>query len=231
MLIMMIGLGIIAQVATYAYIYAFKLSSEQMFWATVAKTPGVFIALPLLYYLSARFEKKQIMISTTLVTALLVPLPHILMLIGFFPGTNSPFYLLAIFGPLFLAYAIYPVSYIVVDSQLADIADQHELQTGNRSEGVIFAIRSFAKKTTQGVGGGLAGLGLQFVRFPDNAQEVGVPPEAIDGLLIMNGPVYLALYLVAIYFMTWYRIDRQTHAEILEKLEARRAEPASTHAF
>ena len=47
MLIMMIGLGIIAQVATYAYIYAFKLSSEQMFWATVAKTPGVFIALPL----------------------------------------------------------------------------------------------------------------------------------------------------------------------------------------
>ena len=114
---------------------------------------------------------------------------------------------------------------------MADIADQHELQTGNRSEGVIFAIRSFAKKTTQGVGGGLAGLGLQFVRFPDNAQEVGVPPEAIDGLLIMNGPVYLALYLVAIYFMTWYRIDRKTHAEILEKLEARRGEPASTHAF
>ena len=230
-LIMMIGLGIISQVATYAYIFAFGLSSEQMIWAGVAKTPGIFIALPLLYYLSARFEKKQIMISTTLVTALLVPLPHILMLIGFFPGTNSPFYLLAIFGPLFLAYAIYPVSYIVVDSQLADIADQHELQTGNRSEGVIFAIRSFAKKTTQGVGGGLAGLGLQFIGFPDNAQEVGVPPEAIDGLLIMNGPVYLALYLVAIYFMTWYRIDRKTHAEILEKLEARRGEPGSTHAF
>ena len=231
MLIMMIGLGIIAQVANYAYIYVYKLSSEQMFWASVAKTPGIFIALPLLYYLSKHFEKKQIMISTTLVTALLVPLPHILMLVGFFPGINSPFYLLAIFGPLFLAYAVYPVSYIVVDSQLADIADQHELQTGNRSEGVIFAIRSFAKKTTQGVGGALAGLGLEFVGFPDNAEEVGVPPEAIDGLLFMNGPVYLVLYLVAIYFMTWYRIDRKTHAEILEKLEARRGEPASTHAF
>ena len=231
MLIMMIGLGIIAQVATYAYIYAFKLSSEQMFWATVAKTPGVFIALPLLYYLSKHFEKKQIMISTTLVTALLVPLPHILMLVGFFPGINSPFYLLAIFGPLFLAYAVYPISYIVVDSQLADIADQHELQTGNRSEGVIFSIRSFAKKTTQGVGGFLAGFGLELIRFPDNAEEVGVPPEAIDGLLFMNGPVYLVLYLVAIYFMTWYRIDRKTHAEILERLDARRSEAASTNAL
>jgi len=37
--------------------------------------------------------------------------------------------------------------------------------------------------------------------------------------------------LVAIYFMTWYRIDRKTHAEILEKLKARRGEPGSTHAF
>ena len=32
-LIMMIGLGIISQVATYAYIYVFELSSEQMIWA------------------------------------------------------------------------------------------------------------------------------------------------------------------------------------------------------
>ena len=231
MLIMMIGLGIIGQVAIYAYIYAFELSSEQMIWASVAKTPGVFIALPLLYFLSKHFEKKQIMISSTLVTALLVPLPHILMLIGFFPGINSPFYLLAIFGPLFLAYAVYPISYIVVDSQLADIADQHELQTGNRSEGVIFSIRSFAKKTTQGLGGFLAGFGLELIRFPDNAEEVGVPPEAIDGLLFMNGPVYLVLYLVAIYFMTWYRIDRKTHAEILERLDARRSEAASTNAL
>ena len=59
MLIMMIGLGIIAVVANYAYIYVFEISSEQMFWATVAKTPGVFIALPLLYYLSKHFEKKR----------------------------------------------------------------------------------------------------------------------------------------------------------------------------
>ena len=231
LLIIMIGLGIIGVVANYAYIYVYELSTEQMFWAGVAKMPGVFVALPLLYFLSKNFEREEIVISTTLAVSFLVPLPHFLMLIDFFPASDSPYYLFAIFGPLLLAYLVFPVSYIVIDSQLADIADQHELQTGNRSEGVIFAIRSFAKKTTQGVGGALAGLGLEFIGFPDNAEEVGVPPEAIDGLLFMNGPVYLVLYLVAIYFMTWYRIDRKTHAEILEKLEARRGEPASTHAF
>ena len=231
LLIIMIGLGIIGVVANYAYIYVFELSTEQMFWAGVAKMPGVFVALPLLYFLSKNFEKREIMISTTLAVALLVPLPHLLMLIDFFPANDSPFYLFAIFGPLLLAYMVFPVSYIVIDSQLADIADQHELQTNFRSEGLIFSVRSFGKKLTQGVGGGLAGFGLEFIGFPDNAQEVGVPPEAIDGLLILNGPVYLGLYLVGIYFMTWYRIDRKTHAEILDRLEARRSEAASTNAF
>ena len=96
---------------------------------------------------------------------------------------------------------------------------------------MIFSVRSFGKKSTQGVGGLLAGFGLEFIGFPDNAQEVGVPPEAIDGLLFLNGPVHLGLYLVGVYFMTWYRIDRKTHAEILERLETRRGEAAITDAF
>ena len=231
LLIIMIGLGIIGVVANYAYIYVYELSTEQMFWAGVAKMPGVFVALPLLYFLSKNFEKREIVIATTLAVSFLVPLPHFLMLIDFFPASDSPYYLFAIFGPLLLAYLVFPVSYIVIDSQLADIADQHELQTNCRSEGVIFSVRSFGKKSTQGVGGLLAGFGLEFIGFPDNAQEVGVPPEAIDGLLFLNGPVYLGLYLVGVYFMTWYRIDRKTHAEILERLEARRGEAATTDAF
>ncbi|MGI9238227.1 MAG: hypothetical protein ACR2QZ_12570, partial [Woeseiaceae bacterium] len=81
---------------------------------------------------------------------------------------------------------------------------------------------------TQGIGGLLAGFGLEIIGFPDNAEEVGVPPEAIDGLLILNGPVYLAIYLVGIYFMTWYRISRKRHAEILKELEARREAASST---
>ena len=231
LLIIMIGLGIIGVVANYAYIYVYELSTEQMFWAGVAKMPGVFVALPLLYFLSKNFEKREIVIATTLAVSFLVPLPHFLMLIDFFPASDSPYYLFAIFGPLLLAYLVFPVSYIVIDSQLADIADQHELQTNCRSEGVIFSVRSFGKKSTQGVGGLLAGFGLEFIGFPDNAQEVGVPPEAIDGLLFLNGPVYLGLYLVGVYFMTWYRIDRKTHAEILERLETRRGEAATTDAF
>ncbi len=222
LLTVFIGLGIIGVVANYAYIYAFEFSSEDMFWAGMAKLPGVFVALPLLYFLSRHFQKKQIVIFTTLIMATIVSAPYHLKLIGLFPPNDSPFILFAVFGPLLLGYILFPVSYIVIDSQLADIADEHELKAGKRREGVIFAVRSFGKKETQGVGGLIAGFGLEFINFPDNAAEVGVEADTIDGLLILNGPVYLAIYVVGILFMSMYRISRERHAEILVELETRR---------
>lgn len=222
LLTLFIGLGIIGVLSNYAYIYAFEFSSEDMFWAGMAKLPGVFLALPLLYLVSKRLEKKQIVTSATVGLALIVASPYILKLIGFFPPNDSPYILFAVYMPLLVGYLIFPVAYIVIDSQLADIADEHELNTGKRAEGVIYSVRSFGKKTTQGVGGFLAGFGLDFIGFPENAEVGEVSSGAIDGLLVLNGPVYLGIYLLGAYFMSWYRIDKQRHAQILAKLESRR---------
>ena len=74
-------------------------------------------------------------------------------MVDLFPSNDSVFLLFALFVPLLLAYMVFPVSAIIIDSQLADVADEHELRTGERSEGVIFSVRSFGIKTTQGVGG------------------------------------------------------------------------------
>ena len=79
---------------------------------------------------------------------------------------------------------------VVIDSQLVDVADEHELNTGNRAEGVIFAVRTFAIKLTQGLGGLIAGFGLEIIGFPQDAATQGVSPEVIDGLLFMMGPLY-----------------------------------------
>ena len=55
-----------------------------------------------------------------------------------------------LFGSLFVGSLILPVSTIVFDSQLADVADEHEYRTGRRAEGMIFSIRTFAFKATGG---------------------------------------------------------------------------------
>ena len=220
------GLGILGIVATYAYIYVYELSSEAMFWAGTAKIPGVLVALPLLAFLSKRMDKKHILIMATLTTCVMISLPHHLKMLDFFPANDSPLILFALFVPLLLGYMVFPVSAIIIDSQLVDVADQHELNTGERSEGVIFSVRSFGIKATSGVGGLLGGFGLEFIGFPENAEVGGLAQETLTGLLFLNGPLYLIMYLVAVCFMTMYQIDKPTHARILAALESERTQPA-----
>ena len=160
---------------------------------------------------------------TVAITGIFSALPHILKMLGLFPGNESAFLLAALFVPLFIGALVTPVTSIIIDSQLVDVADVHEYQTGSRAEGVVFSLRSFAIKATSGVGGLFAGFGLEFIGFPDNAEVGNLAPETINGLLVMNGPLYLALYLLAIFFMMFYKLDKNRHAEILSELEERRS--------
>jgi len=216
------GLGILGVVGTYAYIYVYGLSTEQLTIAGFAKLPGVLTALPLLALLSRWMDKKQTLILSTAVTCILISLPHLLKMADWFPSNDSPYLLVGLFLPLFIGYMIFPVSAIIIDSQLVDVADEHEYHTGARAEGIIFSVRSFWIKATSGIGGFIAGFGLEYIGFPKNAEVGGLEPETLMGLLFMNGPVYLGLYALAIFFMTFYRIDKNRHAEILAELETRR---------
>ena len=229
MLTIYASLGILGIVATYAYIYVYELSTEQMTIAGIMKMPGVFIALPLLALMSKWMEKRQIFMVTTLITGIFCALPNILKMLGWFPGNESSFLLIALFLPMLIGTIVTPVTSIIIDSQLVDVADVHEYQTGSRGEGVVFSVRSFAIKATSGIGGLIAGFGLDFIGFPDNAEVGKLPADTIDGLLFMVGPLYLVLYLFAIFIMSFYKLDKKRHAEILSELEQRREAAAKAH--
>ena len=222
MLTIYAGLGIYGVVGTYAYVYVYGISTEEMMIGGLAKLPGVLTALPLLIFLSKRMDKKQIFILTTATMCILVSLPHLLRMMGWFPGNESPFLLVGLFLPVLLGFMIFPVSSIIIDSQLVDVADEHEYNSGARTEGIIFSVRSFAIKATSGFGGFIAGFGLEYIGFPENAEVGSLPPETVTGLLTMIGPMYLLMYVVAIGFMAFYQIDKKRHEEILVELEARR---------
>ncbi len=215
--------GVLDMVSIYSYLWAYDLSTERLSALAFAKLPGIVVALPLAKYMTRRFDKKATIVLTTVVTAVLIALPHVLRLSGFFPGNDSPFLLPLLFGPLFVGYALVSVMVIVVDSQLVDITDDHELRTGNRSEGAIFSVREFAIKATEGFGGLIGGLGLELIGFPENAAEQGVSEGTATGLLVMAGPLCLVIYGVGILFMLMYRLNAARHEEILTALEARRA--------
>jgi GPH family glycoside/pentoside/hexuronide:cation symporter len=144
------------------------------------------------------------------------------MLIGWFPANGQPLSL-----PLLCAFAagsaFSAVAGIVVSgSMLADVADEHELTTGRRQEGVFFGALAFAVKASSGLGSFLAGLGIDAIGFPAQASPASVDGGQVQALGILYAPGIALLAIVAIAFLARYRIDRARHAEIARELAARR---------
>lgn len=222
-LVLATAAGVLGVVSTFTYIYAFELSTEDLTIQRLVLLPGIFLAIPITTYLTRRLDKKMTLVYSYIVVGFLVGLPHTLRMLGWFPDNDSPFLLVALFAPLLFAFLFNPVCGVVIDSQLGDITDDHEFRTGQRSEGVIFSIRTFAMKATIGLGGLIGGFGLDIVNFPENAKVGEVPEEALMGLLFMSGPLYWLIVILGICFAMLYQLTEARHKEILTVLEQRRA--------
>lgn len=223
-LVMLVSGGILGVVATYTFVYGFDLSTEELSIQRFVTLPGMLVALPLAAWFTRKFDKKLTVIYTCIVCATLVGLPHTLKMIGLFPANDSIWLLPSLFGCLFLGYLILPVVPIVIDSQLADVADELEYRTGRRAEGIVFSIRTFALKATAGIGGMLGGFGLELIDFPENATKETITAEMLNGLFFMCGPLYWLIVGAGMLFMGMYALDKRTHDAMMAELRVRRGE-------
>ncbi len=225
-LVMLVSFGILGVVGTYTFLYGFDLSTEEMSIQRFFMIPGMFVALPLAAWLTRKLDKKRTVIYSSIVGATLIGLPHALKMIGFFPPNDSIWMLPGLFGSLFLGFLILPVSTIVFDSQLADVADEHEYRTGRRAEGLVFSIRTFALKATGGLGGLIGGFGLEIIGFPANATKEMLTTEMLNGLFFMTGPLYWIIVVAGMAFMAMYNLNEKRHGGMMEELQVRRAAAA-----
>lgn len=111
-------------------------------------------------------------------------------------------------------------------SALADIADEHELATGRRQEGIFYSARTFFAKSTSAVGHLIGGVALDIIEFPTKAVPGEVPVETIYQLGLIYGPMAMVPGLMSMFFYGRYKLNRQRLAEIQETIAARKAETA-----
>ena len=215
--------GVLAVVATYTFIYCYELSTETLTLQRFVAIPGILVALPLASYLTRVLDKKMTVVYTCIVCATFVGLPHFLRMLGWFPDNDSAWLVPMLFGSLLIGLLALPVVPIVIDSQLVDVADEYEYNTGRRAEGVVFSIRSFAIKATSGIGGLIGGFGLEIIGFPEDASAATLTPDVLNGLLFMTGPLYWIIVFSGMLFMALYNLNRARHDEIMAVLEVRRA--------
>ncbi|MBW2498997.1 MAG: MFS transporter [Deltaproteobacteria bacterium] len=166
-------------------------------------------------------NKKATYVSGLLLWSACLSLPPLAYLVGWFPDPGS-----GLFLPLLLAFGglamFFKGSQITSGSMLADIADEHEVRTGRRQEGMFFGALSFSSKASSGLGHLFAGLMLDLIRFPADAVPGSVPQEALRSLAILYGPVVFLVVSMGCYAISRYSLTRQELVEIQARLRARK---------
>ena len=170
-----------------------------------------------------KFEKKPVIIASLIGLLVAATTPVILRMTGFFPSNDSDLLI-----PWLIVFYVFTASFgimllISAMSALADIADEQELMTGRRQEGIFYAARSFFAKASSGLGHLLAGIAIDVIAFPVGAKPGTVDPDMIFQLGLIDGPIAIIPGIFAIVFYLRYNLSRERHAEIQAALQERHA--------
>jgi Na+/melibiose symporter-like transporter len=110
---------------------------------------------------------------------------------------------------------------ITVNSIFADISDEINYENYEQKTGTLFAIRALLSKIASGVGSLFAGILIDVIHFPSQAEFGTVSEEIVRNLGIVSGPVLGVLGLIPIIFFRNYQLDKKRHEMIQSELEKR----------
>jgi Na+/melibiose symporter-like transporter len=224
-LILFVMVGVDSALNLYMFNYFWELPSSLTLWLFLALPLGALVGAPLTRVLHRYINKHTTVLLGTAWFAVLELMPVLLRLAGWFPDNGDPavFWILLVVRFLMGVGAIQ--STVSFNSMMADIADQHELETDRRQEGIFFGAISFSAKGTSGLGNLVAGIGLDVIAWPRGADvrsAADVAPETIVHLGILYGPLVAAFAVVAVWCLSHYDLTRERHAEIQRVLAERR---------
>jgi Na+/melibiose symporter-like transporter len=228
-LILFVIIGVDAALNIYMYTYFWELSGAQIALLAPMYWLGVMAGTLFSPWLQRRFGKKTMLLFGTGSWAFWQMLPVVLRLLDWFPENDA-----LLLVPLLAAMRVFQglcavQSNVAYGSMMADVVDEHELNTGKRQEGIFFAASSFSAKAPAGLGTIIAGFGLELIEWPTGTHirtAADVAPETIVHLGIMFGPFVAGFGLVCVWCYTHYDLSRERHDEISRELRRRRAAAA-----
>jgi Na+/melibiose symporter-like transporter len=215
--------GVTTILGTYTWAYFWEFSTGQAGVLTLFSLLPTVFAFALVRPLGGRYEKKALTL-----TCLVVIIANSLWfyggrLLGLLPGNGGT----AIFALALLHQFVVVVAVVIwqsiAPSMIADVADEHEVETGERKEGVFFAALAFAIKVPTGLGNALGGVLVGWVGIAANTQPGTAEPDALFRLGLAAGPIVAATFLIPLWLFTRFHLTRERHAELRRTLDARRA--------
>lgn len=226
-LIVFMMVGVDSALNLHMNTYFWELSSSGNIAFFAAYPVGIMVGSFIARSLNERFDKKPSVVFGTGWWALCQIVPVVLRLLGWFPENGTDALLYTLVAVKFLQGMGVVQALITFGSMVADIVDEHELNTGKRQEGIFFASVSFSGKFTTGVGNVVGGIALDLISWPRGVAiqtAADVPPETLAWLGLIYGPIVSGFAIVSVWCYSKHHLDRNRHAEIVRELERRHAE-------
>jgi Na+/melibiose symporter-like transporter len=216
-----VAAGLSAGLSFYMSGYFWEFSTDQISVISFSIIFSAFIALFLAPAISRRSGKKRGAIFVGVIAFTVAPAPVVLRLLGMMPDNGHP----ALFPIVLLAVMVETTLVITLSiltsSMMADLVEDSEIRTARRSEGVLFAAATFARKAVQGFGVMAASAVLAVVQFPKGVAPGQVPEETVMRLGLYYAPTLFVIWMLMIACLRLYRIDRSTHENNLKALAER----------
>tara|TARA_B100001057_G_scaffold154920_1_gene155095 strand:- start:22722 stop:24116 length:1395 start_codon:yes stop_codon:yes gene_type:complete len=193
------------------------------FWEFEASQIKYFIPIYLVstlfaFYLAPRmvkiFDKRNVVLLSIGFVGLLSPVAFIFFNLGLTPEKGSMQLVFFIGFFLFFLITFNIVGIMVRDSMVGDIADEVELYSGKRQEGILFATVGFMQKLNAGLGSFFAGQVLNFIDF----DRLNHTAEQAYTLAFIQGPITTLLMIIPLIIFFRYSLSERKHKEISKKL-------------
>lgn len=224
----MLGVGAFQSVAAgtktgldlYFGLYFWELSQAQLSVMATLGAVGALIGAVAVGFVSRKLGKRTGTITCYTLGLLNGVIPVALRLLGLMPANGSDALFAILATEAFFLGALYVMSAVMMNSMLADVVEDVAVQSGQRSEALLFSADQFFTKAVSGLGVMISGGVLAAIAFPRDAKPGAVDPELIHRLGLLYLPTVVGMTLVAIGLLFVYRIDRTRHEHNLASLQA-----------
>lgn len=208
-----LGVGMSQALIPYVCLDYFRMPQLQSLAGLLIVAPTVLLA-PVATRLGLRYGKKEIVATGATISAAA----------GFVLAalqTHNPVVYLVGLSFAGLGQGLFA---LLIWAFIGDVVDDHEVQTGERDDGVIFASYSWSRKVGQAVSSGLSSWILGWLGYQaSEGQGVAQSEATTTGLYTFSTAATGVLFLVlAIVLAFWFPLNRRKVAENAAILDARR---------
>jgi len=210
--------GLNTALAVYLATYFWGFTAAQIATLTSASFGGIVLAFVVVLPMSRRMGKKHTAMLLFGVSMLVAVAPLLLRLSGHFPLNGEPALLQVLMVTQAFNTMCVIAALILAVSMVADVTDQIQLETGRRSEGLMFSAATLVSKAVSGLGIFLSGALLAVVGFPEHAQPGQVSNDVLNALALTYALTIAVVTLLAVTCLGYYPITRNDHEENIRKL-------------